>query len=181
MKSLFQRLRRFAREDRGVAALEFAIIAPLLMVPLLLGSVDLIDVMGANKRAQNAAAPLADVVARDTEISNAELTSLWRGLDVLMYPNDPGTMEIRISSISIVNASTARVVWSEGHGGMAARTANSTVSLDSRMMNVGSSVIMVESVYKYDAPLGFLFQNQVRMTHDAYRRSRLVDPIPRVA
>jgi len=38
----------------------------------------------------------------------------------------------------------------------------------------------VESAYKYDAPLGFLFQNQVRMTHDAYRRSRLVDPIPRV-
>ena len=117
MKSLFQRLRRFAREDKGVAALEFAIIAPLLMVPLLLGSVDLIDVMGANKRAQNAAASLADVVARDTEISNAELTSLWRGLDVLMYPNDPGTMEIRISSISIVNAS--RRAWS-GARGMAA-------------------------------------------------------------
>lgn len=178
---LIQSLRRFARENKGVAALEFAIIAPLLMVPLLLGSVDLIDVMGANKRAQNAAASLADVVARDTEISNSELASLWRGLDVLMYPNAAGSMEIRISSISIVNASTAQVVWSEGHGGMSARTANSTVSLDSRMMNVGTSVIMVESVYKYDAPLGFLFQSQVRMTHDAYRRSRLVDPIPRVA
>ncbi|MCX7360004.1 MAG: pilus assembly protein [Alphaproteobacteria bacterium] len=178
---LIQTLRRFARENKGVAALEFAIIAPLLMVPLLLGSVDLIDVMGANKRAQNAAASLADVAARDTEISNSELTGLWRGLDVLMYPNASGAMEIRISSVSIVNASTARVIWSEGHGGMSARTVNSTVSLDSRMMVVGSSIIMVESVYKYDAPLGFLFQNQVRMTHNAYRRSRLVDPIPRVA
>ncbi|MEQ1819446.1 MAG: TadE/TadG family type IV pilus assembly protein [Terricaulis sp.] len=179
--NLIKNLRRFVRENKGVAALEFAIIAPLLMVPLLLGSVDLIDVMGANKRAQNAAASLADVVARDTEISNAELTSLWRGLDVLMYPNLSGAMEIRISSISIVNASTARVVWSEGHGGMSGRTVNSNVSLDSRMMVVGSSVIMVESIYKYDAPLGFLFQNQVRMSHTAYRRSRLVDPIPRVA
>jgi hypothetical protein len=72
-------------------------------------------------------------------------------------------------------------VWSEGHGGMTARQAGTTVALDSRMMNVGTSIIMVESIYKYDAPLGFLFQNQVRMTHDAYRRSRLVDPIPRVA
>ncbi|MBX3429499.1 MAG: pilus assembly protein [Hyphomonadaceae bacterium] len=178
---LIHNLRRFARETKGLAALEFAIIAPLLMVPLLLGSVDLIDVMGANKRAQNAASSLADVVARDTEISNSEITSLWRALDVLMYPNEAGSMEIRVSSISIVNASTARVVWSEGHGGMTARTANSTVTLDSRMMNPGTSIIMVESVYKYDAPLGFLFQNQVRMTHDAYRRSRLVDPIPRVA
>ncbi|MEZ5956832.1 MAG: TadE/TadG family type IV pilus assembly protein [Hyphomonadaceae bacterium] len=178
---LMQTLRRFARENKGVAALEFAIIAPLLMVPLLLGTVDLIDVMGANKRAQNAAASLADVVARDTEVSNAELAGIWRALDILMYPNDPGSMEIRISSISIVNASTAQVVWSEGHGGMSARSAGSTVSLDSRMMQVGTSIIMVESAYKYDAPLGFLFQNQVRMTHEAYRRSRLVDPIPRVA
>ena len=54
------------------------------------------------------------------------------------------------------------------------------MTLDSRMMNPGTSVIMVESVYKYDAPLGFLFQSQVRMTLNAYRRSRLVDPIPRV-
>lgn len=178
---LIQRLRKFSRAKSGVAALEFAIIAPLLMVPLLLGSVDLIDVMGANKRAQNAVASLADVVARDTEVSNAEIAGIWRGLDVLMYPNDPGTMEMRITSVSIVNASTARVVWSEGHGGMTARQAGSTVSLDSRMMQVGTSIIMAESVYKYDAPLGFLFQNQVHMTHNAYRRSRLVDPIPRVA
>jgi hypothetical protein len=48
-------------------------------------------------------------------------------------------------------------------------------------MTVGTSIIMVESVYKYDAPLGFLFQNQVQMSHNAYRRSRLVDPIPRVS
>ena len=178
---LVHNLRRFARENKGLAALEFAIIAPLLMVPLLLGSVDLIDVMGANKRAQNAAASLADVVARDTEISNAEITSLWRALDVLMFPNGSADMEIRVSSISIVNSSTARVIWSEGHGGMSARQAGTNVPLDNRMMVVGTSVIMVESTYKYDAPLGFLFQSQVRMTHNAYRRSRLVDPIPRVA
>lgn len=178
---LIQRLRHFARENKGLAALEFAIIAPLLMVPLLLGTVDLIDVMGANKRAQNAAASVADVVARDTEVSNAEISGLWGALDVLMYPNVSADMEIRVSSISIEDASTARVVWSEGHGGMSARQAGTTVSLDDRMMTVGTSVIMVEAVYKYDAPLGFLFQNQIRMTHDAYRRSRLVDPIPRVA
>lgn len=178
---MIQRLRHFARENKGLAALEFAIIAPLLMVPLLLGSVDLIDVMGANKRAQNAASSLADVVARDTEISDAELSGLWRALDVLMYPDAASAMEIRVSSISIDNASTARVVWSEGHGGMGARQTGTNVVLDSRMMTVGSSIIMVESAYKYDAPLGFLFQNQVRLTHDAFRRSRLVDPIPRVS
>jgi hypothetical protein len=98
-----------------------------------------------------------------------------------MYPNDPSTLDVRISSVSIQDASTATVVWSEGHGGMSARSAGTTVTLDARMMEPGTSVIMVESVYRYDAPLGFLFQTQVNMTHNAYRRSRLVDPIPRVA
>lgn len=181
MMTMIQRLRKFSRAKGGVAALEFAIIAPLLMVPLLLGSVDLIDVMGANKRAQNATASLADVVARDTEISNAEIAGLWDGLEILMYPNDPGTMQIRITSVTIEDANTARVVWSEGHGGMSPRTTGSTVTLDDRMMTPGTSVIMAESEYSYDAPLGFLFQDQVEMTHSAYRRSRLVDPIPRVS
>lgn len=182
MMKFFSSLRRFGAERRGVAALEFAIIAPLLMVPLLLGSVDLIDVMGANKRAQNAAASLADIVARDTEVSDAELSGMWSALDILMYPNSASGMEIRITSVSIIDATTARVVWSEGHGGMSGRQAGSNVTgLDSRMMVPGTSIIMAESVFKHDAPLGFLFQNQIRMTHNAYRRSRLVDPIPRVS
>jgi Flp pilus assembly protein TadG len=179
---LIQRLRRFGAARKGLAALEFAIIAPLLMVPLLLGSVDLLDVLGANKRAQNAAASLADVVARDTEVSNAEMTGLWRSLDILLYPNDPGEMQMRITSISIINASTARVIWSEGHGGMSGRQPGTNVTgLDSRMMTPGTSIIMTESVYDYTPPLHFLFGDSVRFEHNAYRRSRLVDPIPRVS
>lgn len=180
--SLMKRFRRFGAAKQGVAALEFAIIAPLLMVPLLLGSVDLIDVMGANKRAQNAAASLADVVARDTSVSNQEIAALWDGLEVLMFPNNPATMEMRVSSVSITSATTASVVWSEAHGGATARQPGTNVTgLDSRMMVPGTSIIMAEAVYKYRAPLAFLFQNEVRMTHNAYRRSRLVDPITRTS
>lgn len=171
-------LRRFARAKKGLAALEFAIIAPM-MIFLLFGSVDLIDVLSANKRAQNVASSLADVVARDTEITNSEVTGLWAAIDLLMYPNDASAMQIRISSVSIVNATTAQVVWSEGHGGMSARTTNSTIALPAQMMTPGTSVIVAESVYPYAPPLGFLSSASINLRHDAYRRSRLVDPIPR--
>jgi Flp pilus assembly protein TadG len=176
--SLIKHAYRFARDTKGLAALEFALLLPM-MVFLLFGSIDLIDVMSVNARAQNVAASLADVVARDDAVSNAEITGLWSAMDTLMYPSNTATMRIRISSISIVNASTARVVWSEGHG-MAARTANSTITLPPAMMNPGTSVIVAESSYQHTAPLGFLWSSTVNMTHDAYRRSRLIDPIPRV-
>jgi Flp pilus assembly protein TadG len=176
--TLMPRLRRFAVARKGSAALEFAIIAPM-MVFLLFGSVDLLDVLSANKRVQNAASSLADVVARDTEVSDDEIDGLWAALDVLMFPDDGSAVNIRVSSVSVESTSTARVVWSEGHG-MGARVANSTVTLPAAMMTPGTSVIMTESTYSYSSPLGFLLPGPVTLRHDAYRRSRLVDPIPRV-
>lgn len=177
---LKQRLSRFARAKKGSAALEFAIIAPM-MIMLLFGSVDLLDVLNANKRVQNVAASLADVVARDTEVSDAEVTGLWAAIDVLMYPSGGDNVDIRISSISIESATTARVVWSEGHG-MDARQPGTTVTgLPDAMMNPGTSMILAETEFEYESPLGFLLEDGVTLSHEAYRRSRLVDPIPRVS
>ena len=176
---LAARLFRFGRASSGLAALEFALLAPM-MVFLLFASVELIDALDANQRAQNATASIADVAARDTEISDAEIDGLWAALDVLLFPEGAAQMEIRLSSVRVVDANTALVVWSEGHG-MAPRSANSPIALPAGMMTPGTSVMMAESNFPYDTPLGFLFSGPVTLTHVAYRRSRLVDPVPRVA
>ncbi len=171
------RIRRFVKSKKGLAALEFAIIAPM-MIFLLFGSVDLIDVLGANKRSQNVAASLADVVARDNAVSLDEINGLWSALDVLMFPDSAADMQVRVSSIRIESASVARVVWSRGHGGMSARNSGDTVDLPDQMMRPGTSVILAETAYPYHVPLGFLYAGQRTFRHTAYRRSRLVDPIP---
>lgn len=177
---LVQHFSGFAAAKKGNAALEFAIIAPM-MIMLLFGSVDLLDVLNANKRVQNVASSLADVTARDTEVSDAEIAGLWSAVDVLMFPSSGDAVNIRISSISIESASIARVVWSEGHG-MEARQPGTTVDdLPAAMMNPGTSIILSETTYEYDAPLGFLLEDGVTLEHQSYRRSRLVDPIPRVS
>lgn len=177
--NVMQRLRRFIAAKKGSAALEFAIIAPM-MIFLLFGSIDLLDVLSANKRVQNAASSIADVAARDTEISNAEVAGFWAALNVLMFPDNGANVNIRLTSVNIVTSSTARVVWSEGRG-MTPRVVNSNVTLPAEMMTPGTSVIMAEATYSYQSPLGFLLAGPVTIRHEAYRRSRLVDPIPRVS
>lgn len=176
--SLLQRFRRFGAAKEGLAALEFAIIAPM-MIFLLLGAVDLIDVLNANKRVHNAASSLSDVIARDTEVSDDEIDGVWSALDLLMLPDSGANMQVRITSVRIVNATTAQVVWSEGRN-MGARSVGSTVTLPAAMMTPGSSLIMTEAEMDYSAPLGVLTAMPVQLDHTAYRRSRLVDPIPRV-
>lgn len=175
---LSQRLSRFGRANQGLAALEFAILAPM-MVLLLFGSVELIDVLGANRRVENAAASLADVVARDTEVTDEEIDGLWGALSVLLYPENEAEMDVRITSITIEDSNTATVVWSEGHG-MAARLPNSNITLPAAMMRPGTSIIMAEAQFSYDSPMGFIISDPMTLSHTVYRRSRLVDPIPRV-
>lgn len=174
------RLRHFARARSGLAALEFALIAPM-MILLLFGSVELIGAVDASRRAQNATSSLSDVVSRDTAISNAEVTGLWAALGILMFPDNGSTMDVRITSISIVTATRAEVVWSEVRNNFSALAPRAPVTLPSPMMVPGTSVIRTETVYNYQPPLAFLFPASVPIRHTSYRRSRLVDPIPRVA
>lgn len=177
---LFAQIRAFSRAKKGVAAVEFALLAPM-MVFLLLASVDILDALGANRRTQNVAASLADIVARDTEVSNSEITGIWAAANVLMFPDSGADMDLRITSVSIVSATQARVVWSEQNNtGFADLANDSVVVLPAAMMTAGSSIIMTDSRYSYTPPLGFMFGGGIDLSHTSYRRSRLVDPIPRV-
>ncbi len=178
-RGILQRLRGFGAARGGLAAVEFAVLAPT-MILILFGSVDLLDMLHANRRAQNTAASLADVVARDTEVSTAEIQGLWSAMDVLMFPNAGAAVQVRVSSVRIVSSSRAEVVWSEGRGMSARNPGEEVAGLPEQMMQPGSSLIWTETAFPYRSPLGFLTDGVSTFRHSAYRRSRLVDPIPRV-
>ncbi len=191
-------LAAFWRARAGVAAVEFALILPM-MILLLFGSVEIINLVQANRRVANVGVSLADVISRDTEITNAEMTGIWSAVEPLMFPDDVDGLSVRVTSISIQSSSTARVVWSDRIGTVYSTLApNSSVSgMPSGMMAAGTSVIRVETTYDYRPILGFFFMEDgfrirrdlnaggeptgMTLSHVAYRRSRLVDPIPRVS
>jgi Flp pilus assembly protein TadG len=173
-------LAAFARAREGLAALEFALIAPMMAV-LLLGTAELINALNANTRAQNAAASLADVVARDNLVTDDEIAGLWSAVTVLMYPDNGADLKVRITSVSIDDNADARVVWSEAHNGMAPLSKDAPIALPTNMLTAGTSVIVAETIFRYHPPLRFLFDGDFNITHTAYRRSRLVDPIPRAS
>lgn len=177
--SLLVSLRRFRRAKSGLAALEFALIAPM-MIFLLLGTVELVDSLGADRRTENVAASISDVVSRDTEITDSERDGLWSAVNVLVFPETGANMDLRVTSVMISSATSAKVTWSEAHNHFAPLAVNASVTLPSEMMVPGTSVIMTEATDHYTPPLNILFNGQFALSHTAYRRSRLVDPIPRI-
>ena len=171
-------LRRFSSDRRGLAALEFALIAPL-MVLVLFGSVELTELLNTNRRAENTAASVADVISRDTDITTPELNDLWTAATTLMYPNSATPLKMRVTSVRINTTSDARVLWSDGYNGYSPRGAGSAVALPSGMMIAGTSVIMTETSYHYVPPIGVFLKVATDLSHTEYRRPRVADPVTR--
>lgn len=176
--TVMARFRRLARDRRGLAALEFALIAPM-MVMVLFASIELTELLACNRRTENTAASVADVISRDTVITDDEVDDLWTAASALMFPNSATPMQMRVSSVQIVSATEARVLWSEGHNGYAPRGADSMVTMPAGMMIPGTSVILSETAYRYEPPIGVFLDLAIDLDHKEYRRPRIADPVVR--
>jgi len=175
---LLARFRRLARDRRGLAALEFALIAPM-MVTVLFASIELTELLSCNRRTENTAASVADVISRDTVVTDDEMTDLWTAANALMFPNSTTPMQMRVSSVQVISAAEARVLWSEGHNGMAPRAEDSPITMPAGMMIPGTSVILAETKYRYEPPIGIFLKLAFDLDHKEYRRPRIADPVVR--
>jgi len=169
--------RWFMRDVRGAAAMEFALVAPMMAIALL-ASVDIVDMMQANQRVENTAASISDVVSRDILLTDRELDDIWSAAGPLLRPTPSGDAKMRVSAAMIVNATQAKVIWSDGNG-LGAYRANTLVTIPASVGQVQTGLIIVDTQVRYASPLGILGGSGVTLRRTEYRRPRIVDPVAR--
>lgn len=172
--------RRFRRANGGLAATEFAMIAPL-MLTIYFGVTELCDGFTANMKVTGVASSAADLVAQKKIITNADRNEIFAALNSLMYPY-PTTpnMTIRISSLVDQGNGTVRVAWSDAQN-TTARTVNSTVTIPNGLVTsgAGGSVVLAEVTYGYASPAGKLIVGTYTMSDTFYSKPRQVAQIAR--
>lgn len=172
-------LRAFSRRQDGVAAVEFALILPV-MLTLLLGTVEFSNAMQADRKVGQMASIAADLVAQDTEISNAEMNDIMAGMQAIMFPLPTAAMRVRITSIVADTSGTPRVAWSDARN-TAARAANSIVTLPrANMLTPGEGLIYAEVWYTYTSSPGQFLTGGITMDDQFYLRPRRSLTVARV-
>jgi len=144
-------LRRLAGNREGVSAVEFALIAPV-MVLLYLGMVEISLALSVDRKVTNAASALADLVAQDDVITDGEMVDILNAGAAIIAPYDPVNFSVRISSVSMDLIGNVEVDWSDARG-MMARAVGSQPTLPDGLLTNGRSIIWVEVAYAYQAPL----------------------------
>lgn len=145
-RGLFSRLRT---DSRGVALLEFAFIAPI-MIALYFGCVEFCLGLMANKRAGHTAAAFGDLVAQYPSLTATQINDLFMISRTSMLPYDRGQLRLRVSQIRRTTQTAFVVDWS-CHKNWSTRT--STAGAPTNTLAVGQSLILAESEFNYDSPV----------------------------
>src|SRR5205814_5403756 len=92
-------LRRFTRDLRGAAAVEFALIAPL-MLTMFFGTVELASGVAVDRKVTLVSRALSDLVAQATAVNDADLTNVFNAAAAIVTPYAASPLTAKISAVS---------------------------------------------------------------------------------
>ncbi len=163
-------LRRFARSRRGVAAVEFALVLPFMLV-LYFGVVEVSQGVSADRKLTLLSRSLADLTGRVPSVTTAELDSIFAASTAVMHPYDTEGLGMSIASIVVKpvgseGAVRGEVCWSEqrnGGGGLP-RTAGSTVDVPEGFRTPNTTYILAEVRKPYKPTIGYVVTGTLNLT-----------------
>jgi len=168
-------MRRLRRAESGVAAVEFALVLPIMLL-LYIGFVEVSGVISVDRKLQSASGALGDLVARsDTTITAATLTDYFLAAGGIMTPHDTDGLRQIVTLVQVSqDGTTACVQWSRQYadetygGGPYASNCNFTLPLAMRTIAKGKFVVVAEGYYDYPPLYGFAFDQTINLYRENF-------------
>lgn len=167
-------LHRFQRDRRGVSAIEFALIAPVMIV-MFFGIAELGQGIYAQRRAEHVSSSIGDLAAQAGAITNADMSNIFDAGTQVMAPLSTTTLGMRITCVTTDGNSIPKVTWSDARGGsLSANTVGSTYTMPSGLVTAPNQVFVVsEANYRYTSPIGYVLPNGLTFNDKQYFSPRL--------
>jgi Flp pilus assembly protein TadG len=168
-------IRRFLRDKRGISAVEFAMLLPL-MVTLYLGGVEVSQAVAIDRKVTLIARSLGDLVAQATNVTNADMSNILAASAAVIVPYQDSKLKITVSSVKIDAQNIAKIAWSDTKNGTA-RAVGSTVTLPAALNVPNSQLIWSEVSYNYVPTIGYVVTGALNLDDQIYMRPRLSDTV----
>ncbi len=169
-----QTARRFARDRRGVSAVEFALLAPL-MIGLYLGCAEISDGVAADRKVSLSAAALANLASQVTTISSTDMTNILNASSAIISPYSASKLKAVLSCLRIDSTGRATVAWSATLNGTV-RATGSVVTIPSALAVPSSQLLLGEVTYAYTPTVGYTITGTLNLSDQMYMAPRITAP-----
>ena len=168
--------KRLVRDQRGVSAVEFALIAPV-MIFFYFGLAEFCQGYMAQKRMGHAAAMVGDLVSQSTsDITAEQVDDMFAIGNLILKPFPATSLNLRVTSVTRQVDDTVKVDWSKGRG-LSALAKGAVVTIPADLIEDGESIVISESNYTYDSAAKYLVPNGITFNQKHYLRPRAVQKV----
>lgn len=170
--------RRFAGARGGIAALEFALILPV-MLTIYLGSSEVSDGLAAKRKLSHVASAISDLVAQDTVISNtAEINDIFAAAAAIMSPFSEASLKVTVTAITMDANKKGTVAWGQTLNGATCPTKGSSVAVPATFQAANGFLVLVQAQYAYKPTIGYVLPQTIQLTDQIYQAPRSGKAIP---
>jgi Flp pilus assembly protein TadG len=167
-------LRRLARQECGIAAVEFSLILPILVM-LWIGGVEITQALSVDRRLNNLASATGDLVARSKIVTWADVDNIFDIAPGALFPYSIGGLQMRVTAVKMDEAGDAEVAWSRAEGTTAYATSTDVNDLVPESLRVpDTQIIMAEVGYTYTPAVGYVITGDLDLGDRMFFVPRLV-------
>jgi len=170
--SILGRIRRIARDQRGVSAVEFALLAPV-MVGLYLGCVEISEGVGADRKVSLTAAALANLTSQAQTLSTTDMTNILDASGAIIVPYSASLLKMTVTCLKIDANKNVTVKWSVTRNG----TADSgSMTIPSALAVANSWLVLAKTSYAYTPVVGYTITGTITLSDQMYMSPRISAP-----
>lgn len=176
-----------ARDRSGVAAIEFALIFPVMLI-LFIGSFETTNLVLASMKLEASAETATDLVAQtrvNTVLQTTDFTNITNAAKQVLTPLPTSGSQLKMAYASVTYSTGSAVIdWHyEVNSATAITTAN--IPNNASLANLGTatsgstdSVIIVKLTYAYSSPISYVLGPSYTLTESAFNRPRYMNCVP---
>jgi Flp pilus assembly protein TadG len=178
---------KLACNRSGVAAIEFALVLPVMLL-LFMGSFEATNLVLASMKLEASAETAADLVARtkvNAVLQSTDFTNITNAAKQVLTPLPTSGTQLKIAYASATySTGTAVIDWHyEVNSATAITTANipnsaSLANLGSQTSGSTDSVIIVKLTYAYSSPISYVLSSSYTLIESAFNRPRYMNCVP---
>jgi Flp pilus assembly protein TadG len=160
----------FLGDRSGIAATEFAVIVPVMLV-MFFGVVEFSSGVAVDRKVTLMARTLSDLTSQSTSVSTTDMTNFFAASNAIMTPYSSTPTKSTITELYVDPGTlVARVQWSKG---TTPRTVGATVAIPAALAVAGTYLIYSEVSYLYVPAVGYVMAKAgVTLSDTAYTRPR---------
>ena len=172
--------RRMRGDARGVAAVEFALVIPIVIL-IYAGGFEVVQAATVYRKLTDTTVQMANVTSQYTSVAKSDISSIAGASSQIMAPYATSPLTVVMTEVGTDKNSAATVQWSKGYvnGSLTTGLAqNSSVTMPKNFASANSYYIMVQTTYSYTPTIGSAFVHPIPMVNQIFMVPRQSLQIP---